>query len=133
MTIALKYAIFAVLATVVNIGSQDISLRVYAGDGTVLLSVLVGTAVGLVVKYQLDKKYIFNYIPQSIGHDSRTFALYTAMGLFTTALFWGVEFGFDWIFNSREMRYLGGVIGLAVGYWMKYQLDKRFVFLPQED
>ena len=26
------------------------------------------------------------------------------------------------------MRYLGGVIGLMIGYIIKYQLDKRYVF-----
>ena len=26
------------------------------------------------------------------------------------------------------MRYLGGVIGLAIGYLTKYHLDKRYVF-----
>jgi hypothetical protein len=26
------------------------------------------------------------------------------------------------------MRYLGGIIGLAIGYLTKYRLDKRYVF-----
>ena len=26
------------------------------------------------------------------------------------------------------MRYLGGMIGLAIGYLTKYHLDKRYVF-----
>jgi putative flippase GtrA len=50
------------------------------------------------------------------------------MGVVTTAVFWGFEFGFDHLFGTREMRYAGGVIGLAIGYVAKYQLDKRFVF-----
>ena len=50
------------------------------------------------------------------------------MGLVTTVIFWGFEFGFDHLFETREMRYLGGIIGLAIGYYAKYQLDKRFVF-----
>jgi hypothetical protein len=28
------------------------------------------------------------------------------------------------------MRYLGGIIGLAIGYLMKYRLDRRYVFPP---
>ena len=43
-------------------------------------------------------------------------------------IFWGLEFGFNWVFHTKEMRYLGGIIGLAIGYLIKYQLDKRFVF-----
>ena len=54
--------------------------------------------------------------------------LYTAMGLATTVIFWGFEFGFHHLFATREMRYLGGVIGLAIGYVSKYYLDKRYVF-----
>jgi hypothetical protein len=46
----------------------------------------------------------------------------------TTAIFWGFEFGFDRLFQSKDMRYLGGLIGLAIGYWTKYRLDKRYVF-----
>ena len=50
------------------------------------------------------------------------------MGVVTTVIFWGVEFGFQAMIGTREMRYLGGVIGLAIGYLAKYRLDKRFVY-----
>jgi hypothetical protein len=50
------------------------------------------------------------------------------MGLATTFIFWGFEFGFQHLFETKEMRYLGGIIGLAIGYLTKYQLDKRYVF-----
>ena len=36
--------------------------------------------------------------------------------------------GHHHIFETKEMRYLGGVIGLAIGYLTKYHLDKRYVF-----
>lgn len=132
MSIALKYAIFALLATLVNIAGQDLSLAAYPGRHALICSVLVGTAAGLLVKYYLDKKYIFRFVPASIAHDSGVFALYTVMGLFTTALFWGFEFGFESVFHSKKMRYLGAVIGLALGYLLKYRLDKKFVFQLRE-
>ena len=132
MRFAINYTIFALLATIANIGSQDISLRLYGGVYTVMMSVLVGTAVGLVVKYVLDKKYIFQFQIKDVAHDTHTFTLYTLTGVFTTAVFWGFEFGFDYLFQSKEMRYSGGVIGLAIGYYIKYQLDKRFVFVMRE-
>ncbi len=131
MSVAVKYAIFALLATAANIAAQDLSLALYDARHAILLSVAVGTAVGLLLKYQLDKRYIFGFSPGSLMHDSHTFALYTGMGLLTTAIFWGFEFGFHLLFNDKLMRYLGGVIGLAIGYWMKYHLDKRFVFVPR--
>ena len=128
MKIALMYTIFAVISTIANIGSQDIAFRIYQGSYNLWLAILVGTAVGLVVKYFLDKRYIFQYQTTSIQHGSKTFYLYTVMGLFTTIIFWGFEYAFDTIYQTVEMRYLGGVIGLAIGYFVKYQLDKRYVF-----
>lgn len=128
MKLALLYAILAIIATIANIGAQDLTLKAYAGPLSVLLSILMGTAIGLIVKYVLDKRYIFAFVARDLGHDSRTFALYTAMGLITTAIFWGMELGFDAAFGSKEMRYFGGILGLAIGYVVKYQLDKRFVF-----
>lgn len=130
MQIALKYSLFALIATVLNIGSQDVSYRLVPleQDQAVIASIIVGTGVGLVVKYLLDKRYIFRFQAQSLAHDGQTFLLYTIMGLATTAIFWGFEWGFHKAFASDMMRYLGGVIGLAIGYWAKYQLDKRFVF-----
>lgn len=126
--LAVKYAIFALIATAANIGAQDLVVRTYNGTGALLASVVAGTGVGLVVKYLLDKRYIFRFRALNVAHDTRTFALYTAMGLVTTVIFWCFEFGFHHLFATREMRYLGGVIGLAIGYLAKYHLDKRYVF-----
>jgi len=128
MKLAINYTIFAIIATIANIGGQEISLRIYSDDYSILLSVFVGTGVGLVTKYLLDKKYIFQYKTKNAAHDGHTFMLYTIMGLATTTIFWGFEFGFEYLFHDKTMRYLGGVIGLAIGYWIKYLLDKRYVF-----
>ena len=80
------------------------------------------------VKYVLDKIFIFRFRAASTLHDRHTFILYTAMGVVTTLLFWGFEFGFNSAFQDKDMRYVGGLIGLGLGYWAKYHLDKRFVF-----
>ncbi len=128
MKIALMYTIFAIFATVANIGGQELSTRLYQGPFAITLSIFVGTGVGLVLKYWLDKRYIFQYQTISIQHGSKTFYLYTVMGLITTVIFWGFEFAFDAIYQTKEMRYIGGIIGLAIGYYVKYQLDKKYVF-----
>ena len=125
---AINYGIFALIATTANIGAQELVIRNYSGAFAILVSVIVGTGFGLVVKYILDKRYIFRFRARSVAHDTQTFALYTIMGLATTVIFWGFEFGFDHIFETKEMRYLGGIIGLAIGYLTKYHLDKRYVF-----
>lgn len=126
--LALSYLMFALIATVANIGAQDIFTRIYGGAYSIVASVLIGTGVGLVVKYILDKRYIFRFQTRGAVHDSQTFVLYAIMGVATTVVFWGFEFGFEYIFETKEMRYLGGVIGLVIGYLSKYHLDKRYVF-----
>lgn len=131
--LAISYGIFALIATVANIGTQDLFTRLYNGPWHIASSMVLGTGVGLVVKYVLDKRYIFRFHTTSVAHDTRTFALYALMGLITTAVFWGFEWGFHWIFETKEMRYLGGVIGLAIGYLSKYHLDKRYVFRSESE
>jgi putative flippase GtrA len=127
--LAVLYALFAVFATAANIGCQAAVIWLYSGPYAVPLSILVGTAAGLPVKYVLEKRHIFEFETNDLAHDGRLFILYSAMGVFTTALFWGVEFAFHFIFGTDGMRYLGGVVGLTVGYVIKYHLDKRFVFV----
>ena len=129
--ITVLYAVFAALATAVNIGCQALVIWVYTGPYAVPMSILLGTAAGLPVKYVLEKRHIFSFESENLAHDGRMFALYSFMGVFTTALFWGVEFAFNHLFGTDAMRYLGGVIGLSLGYIIKYHLDKRFVFVKR--
>ncbi|SAI67115.1 GtrA-like protein [Bordetella ansorpii] len=128
MKLALTYALLAAIATAANIGAQELVVRGYSGPFAILASIVIGTGVGLVVKYVLDKRYIFRFQARDVAHDTRTFVLYCVMGLATTAIFWGVEFGFHHLFETKTMRYIGGVIGLAIGYVVKYRLDKQYVF-----
>lgn len=130
--ITILYCLFAAIATLVNLGTQELSTLVYSGYGSLGLAIIAGTGTGLVVKYWLDKRYIFKFQTENASHDGQVFVLYTAMGLITTAIFWGFEFGFDYYFQSKEMRYTGAVLGLSIGYISKYQLDKRFVFVSKE-
>lgn len=126
--LVIKYANFAIIATAINIGTQDLTTRFYSGPFAIPLSVGLGTGVGLLAKYMLDKRYIFFFKTKNIAHNTQTFVLYVAMGLITTLIFWFFEFGFQYIFGTKEMRYLGGIIGLGLGYLAKYHLDKKYVF-----
>ena len=128
MNITLPHLIFAPLDTVANMAAQDTLLRVYGSPMHMWALVLLGTGVGFVVKYVLDKRYIF--CTRDAAKDGRTFALHAALGLVTTAIFLGFEFAFHvWFHGARGMRYLGGRIGVALGYWAKYCLVKRYVFI----
>ncbi len=126
--LSFRYAVFAGIATVANIGTQDAASRLYGGPYALYAAMAAGTMAGLVVKYFLDKRWIFGYRTRGFAHEGWKFIMYTAMGLVTTLIFWGTELAFDAAFGSRGMRYAGAVLGLAVGYWTKYRLDKKFVF-----
>ncbi|MEB3767273.1 GtrA family protein [Acinetobacter sp. MD2] len=126
--LAMLYMAFAIVATLCNILTQYVCSYLYSGDFSILISIIIGTGFGLVVKYILDKKYIFQYKTKNVGHNRHIFFLYTVMGILTTFIFWGFEFGFHYIFETKEMRYLGGILGLMIGYIFKYYLDKRYVF-----
>ena len=93
---------------------------------------IVGTATGLPLRYVLEKRYIFGYKSNDLVHDGQLFVIYSFMGVFTTAVFWSIEYAFHLVFGTDAMRYLGGVVGLALGFFIKYQLDKKFVFTPKE-
>ena len=129
--IAVLYTAFAVLSTVINIGSQMLSIWAFKGPYSVEISILVGTAAGLPLRYFLEKRYIFNFKSQNLKHDGKLFVFYSAMGVITTLMFWGTEYAFHLIYDTDFMRYFGGVIGLAVGFYVKYQLDKKYVFVSQ--
>jgi putative flippase GtrA len=90
----------------------------------------MGTLTGLLAKYILDRNYIFGTHSATVSQDARRFGLYTVMGIITTLVFWGTEWAFAELFTEPWVKYLGGAIGLTVGYLLKYQLDRRWVFRP---
>lgn len=128
MLLVLKYSLFALIATIINLFTQFISLAIYSQDFSLYIAMFFGTITGLIAKYILDKKYIFYYVVKDKKEDSQKFILYSIMGVFTTLIFWGFEIGFDYIFDSEIAKYIGAIIGLSIGYITKYFLDKKFVF-----
>ncbi len=127
-TLILRYGLFAVIATLANLAAQRAVLWQVGGGTGLALAIAAGTAVGLVVKYLLDKRWIFFDTTTGARAHGERFGRYTLTGVFTTAVFWGMETLFWLIWRDDTMRELGAVIGLAIGYVVKFQLDKRFVF-----
>ncbi len=127
-SLALKYALFASLAMLANIGVQRLALLAYGGRYSLYIAMGLGTMTGLVVKYILDKRYIFYYKTDTRQQDLLKFLLYSLMGVFTTAVFWGTELLFDFFLPFGEAKFIGAAVGLTIGYTTKYFLDKRFVF-----
>lgn len=131
-SLLLRYGAFAVIATVVNLATQRAVL--HFGDTGVLFAVAVGagTIAGLIVKYVLDKRWIFYDLETGVKNHGRKFSLYTAMGVVTTMIFWGTETVFWLVWKTDLMREVGAVIGLSIGYVVKYNLDRRFVFSDRQ-
>ena len=130
-TLALRYAAFATVATGINVAAQLASSTVYAGRHELYAAMAAGTLAGLLAKYVLDRRWIFHDRPASPrGHASR-FTLYSLTGVLTTGIFWGTELAFAAMGDAPWLRYVGAVLGLAVGYTLKYRLDRRFVFRKQ--
>ena len=119
-----RYASFAVIATLANLAAQRLALPLTG----FVIALGFGTIVGLGVKYVLDKRWIFYDLGSGVSDHAQKFGLYTLMGVFTTVIFWGTETAFWLIWQTDLMREAGAIIGLSIGYVIKYQLDRRFVF-----
>jgi putative flippase GtrA len=116
------------LAMAANISAQKLSAYLYQGQYWDYVSVAAGTAIGLIAKYEMDKRAIFGFKPHSHAHNAQRFLLYSCFGVGTTAVFWLTEFSFQYLFSNQNARYVGAVIGLTLGYIVKYQIDRRITF-----
>jgi putative flippase GtrA len=130
MKLALQYIFFAIIATAANFLTQALVTAVDPTRYKLWSALVCGTGAGLVVKYILDKQFIFQADHLSRPTDiGKSFFRYALTGLLTTAVFWGFELGFHHAFPTwSAAKYVGGAIGLAIGYVWKYQLDRRFTF-----
>ena len=122
------YIYFSLIAMTLNIFSQYLVFSLHDNEYTIYVAILVGTTLGLISKYSLDRVYIFKYNINNIYDYSKNFALYTFTGIFTTLIFWIFEYSFYILFDNNVAKYIGAIIGLTIGYTVKYVLDKKFVF-----
>lgn len=126
--LALRYACFAALAMAINLAAQAVSLSIYRGPLYLGLAMALGTLAGLIPKYALDKRWIFNDRSTGLDSHARRFSVYSLMSVATTLIFWSTETLFDRLGHGDSLHYLGGLIGLCLGYTAKYHLDRRFTF-----
>lgn len=128
MNLFIRYVLFCIFAIFVNLLTQRVFLESVFID-YYFIALFLGTLTGLITKYILDKNYIFKDFDHSIKNNSKKFTLYTLNGVFTTAIFWGTESVFYFVYATTFARELGAIIGLSTGYFFKYKLDKKYVFL----
>lgn len=122
------YMSFCVIATCANLGAQRWVFSFGDSAWVFPSAIFIGTGVGLVIKYFLDKRWIFHDQAKGINAQGRQFFLYTVMGLLTTAIFWSFETAFWLIWQTDHMREVGAMTGLTIGYTTKYWLDRQYVF-----
>ena len=128
-SLVVRYALFAGIAMLVNLAVQRLVLAGGANLFWYAGAVGAGTIGGLFTKYLLDKHWIFHDREVAgLQQHGEQFTRYAFMGLFTTAIFWGSETAFWLIGKTDLMREIGAILGLTVGYVIKYQLDSRYVF-----
>ncbi|MCG8569449.1 MAG: GtrA family protein [Spirochaetes bacterium] len=139
----LLYLSFAVISTWVNLGSQwmikwffmDIPLfqaswlPVKKLSNLFILQLFTGTITGFVVKFLLDKLFVFKDQFQALDHTIKQFLIYGFLAIFTTLIFWFFEISFKILFLYEHAELIGGFIGLVIGYIIKFILDKKFVFI----
>ena len=123
-----RYIVFSIIATVLNLITQRIVLMGLDQSYGLLFAMLAGTLIGLVVKFVLDAKWIFYVRLSGTKTQSKRFGRYSLFGFITTCIFWGTEALFWIIWTTELARETGAILGLSIGYMMKYRLDKRFVF-----
>lgn len=141
----LIYMIFAAISIILNIGSQYI-LRVilqsliprFANEKLLsfeywfLISLGFGTVIGFLFKFVVDKFVVFEEKltddkMADLQRTTKQITLYFSFAIFTTMIFWGFEFSFKIAFTGNWYL-VGGLIGLIIGYTVKFLLDRRFVF-----
>ncbi|MCB5175734.1 GtrA family protein [Microvirga sp. SM9] len=122
-----RYVLFAVIATLANLVTQEAVIRV-APVAPLALSIFMGTAIGFVLKYLLDKKWVFDDGFHGHRQEFQKITLYGAFSVLTTLVFWGFEVTFWMIWRTDFAKYTGAVLGLAIGYAAKFALDRTYVF-----
>tara|TARA_S200000501_G_scaffold213064_1_gene200140 strand:+ start:2364 stop:2762 length:399 start_codon:yes stop_codon:yes gene_type:complete len=122
------YTFFAIIATFSNLTTQRFIISFSQSNLFFLIAIFCGTVVGLLIKFFLDKKWIFFDKTSGLILQSRKFSKYSLMGILPTLIFWSTETIFWFLWNTENMREIGASIGLSIGYIIKYKLDKRFVF-----
>ena len=122
-----RYVMFAIVAMLANVATQEFVIRI-SRFAPLTLSILAGTAAGFILKYILDKWFVFEDGFDGHSREVQKVALYGAFSVGTTLIFWGFEVAFWTIWKTDAAKYTGAVIGLAIGYAAKFALDRTFVF-----
>lgn len=91
-------------------------------------SYALGLFVGFVIKYLLDKKYVFNDGYENRKAETKKAGLYAFMSILCTILSVGITGSFKIVVGVQFAKRIGWFLGLLFGYTAKFFLDKKYVF-----
>ena len=90
---------------------------------------MLATIIGFIFKYLVDKILIFK--DKTAYLSEKHFFQILFYGLFaiiTTFIFWIAEISFKYFINFQISEYIGALLGLSIGYTIKFLLDRKYVF-----
>jgi len=126
------FATFAVIVTLINLASQRVVLSFIAGNIGFFTALFIGTLVGVIIGYLLDKYWIFLDETKISKNYGKQFFLYAITGAIHTPIFWVIETLFWFIWMTEQMRELGAIIGLTLAYTVKYFILKNYIFKTED-
>ncbi|MEM7710344.1 MAG: GtrA family protein [Pseudomonadota bacterium] len=123
----LRYVLAAVVSILANLLTQEATSQALPLQ-PLMVAIVAGTLVGFGVKHVCDKLWTFREAYTTPLGEVRRVTVSGLFSVLTTLVFWGFELGFYAIWQTDTAKYLGAVLGLTIGYVIKYALDRRHVF-----
>jgi hypothetical protein len=122
-----KYIALCFAAIFLNIITQYVFLLFFSGSFSIEISILVGTLITFLLRFFLEKKFIFSK-KSYVFRNEIMLNMYLVSSILATLIFWFFEYSFYLLFIGDFSRYLGAIIGLLFGLFIKYKLDKNLTF-----
>lgn len=117
-----------------NLSEINLIQTLYCSTDPYNMPELVGSiiAVGItyIIKFFLDKFYVFKKKSMEIKETSQQFIKYFLFAILTTIENIGIQFIFTNFFGTPLEISL--IIALSIGYLTKFFLDKKYVFLDEK-
>jgi putative flippase GtrA len=95
-------------------------------SGRVLVGSVLGVGVSYIVKFILDKFIVFQKRSRDLKQTSKEFIKYFLFAILTTLINIGGQYLLYWAFSIDYI--IAGFISLAIGYIVKFLLDRKYVF-----
>ncbi len=108
---------------------QTFYCSIYPYNMPELVGSIIAVGITYIIKFFLDKFYVFKKKSMEIKETSKQFIKYFLFAILTTVENIGIQFIFtNFIGTPLEISF---IIALSIGYLTKFFLDKRYVFIDE--